>query len=73
MTVEEQVLEKLRELPPHRQKEVLAFISLLRDKTRHKPRHSLRGLWSDLDVNVSEHDISSARHDMWGSFPREVS
>lgn len=73
MTVEEQVLEKLRELPPHRQREVLAFISLLQEKSRHKPRRSLLGLWSDLDVKVSEEDIAEARREMWGSFPRDVS
>lgn len=73
MTVEEQVLEKLRGLPLQKQREVLAFVSLLRDKVRKKPGHSLRGLWADLNVKVSESDIAEARREMWGNFPRDVS
>ncbi len=34
-----------------------------------KPRKSLRGLWSGLDV--TEEDIAQARREMWGDFPRE--
>lgn len=73
MTVEEQVLEKLRELPPQKQEEVLAFVSLLREKGETKSRHSLRGLWANLNVKISERDISESRREMWGSFPRDVS
>jgi Protein of unknown function (DUF2281) len=73
MTVEEQVLEKLRELPPHRQQEVLAFVSLLREKARKPTRKSLRGIWAELNLNVSESDIAAARSEMWGDFPRDVS
>jgi hypothetical protein len=73
MTVEQQVLEKLRELPPQKQEEVLAFVSRLQERIRQQPRRSLAGLWTDLDVNVSEEDISQARQEMWGDFPRDVS
>jgi hypothetical protein len=73
MTVEEQVLEKLRALPPQNQKQVLAFVSLLRERSEPKSRRSLGGLWADLKVPVTEGDISEARREMWGSFPRDVS
>ena len=73
MTVEQQVLAKLRELPPQKQEEVLAYISRLQEKTGQQPRRSLAGLWADLDVNVSEEDISWARREMWGNFPRDAS
>jgi hypothetical protein len=73
MTVEQQVLEKLRELPPQKQKEVLAFVNRLQEKSGNGPRRSLLGLWSDLGVKVSEEDIAEARREMWGSFPRGVS
>jgi hypothetical protein len=72
MTVEQQVLEKLRELPLQKQEEVLVYISRLQEKTR-RPRRSLAGLWADLGVKVSEEDISQARQEMWGNFPRDVS
>jgi hypothetical protein len=73
MTVEQQVLEKLRELPPQKQEEVLAYISRLQEKAPRRPRRSLAGLWADLGVSVSEEDISQARQEMWGNFPRDVS
>jgi hypothetical protein len=73
MTIEEQVLQKLRELPPERQEEVLAFVGYLKEKSKNGPRRSLLGLWSKLNVKVSEQDIAEARREMWGSFPRDVS
>ena len=73
MTVEELVLEKLRELPPQKQKEVLAFVSLLTEKAQNGVRKSLHGLWAAMDVKVSEADISNARREMWGGFPRDIS
>ena len=74
MTIEEQVLERLRELPAEKQKEVLDFLnSLLERNGSKKPLRSLRGLWANLNVNITEEDIAEARHEMWGSFPREVS
>jgi len=73
MTVEQQVLEKLRELPLQKQEEVLAYISRLQENTRQRSRLSLAGLWANLGVEVSEQDISQARQEMWGNFPRDVS
>jgi hypothetical protein len=73
MTVEQQVLEKLRELPPDKQEEVLAFVSQLQKKSGNGPRLSLLGLWANLDVKVSAEDIAEARREMWGSFPRDLS
>lgn len=74
MTIEEKVLEKLRELPPEKQQEVLDFVELLNEKNgTAKPRRSLRGLWKDLHINITEEDIAQARHEMWGNFPRDIS
>jgi hypothetical protein len=73
MTIEEQVLEKLRDLPPERQKEVLQFVESLKEKGESKkPRRSLLGLWADLNVHVTEEDIAEARREMWGNFPRDI-
>ncbi len=74
MTIEEQVLEKLRDLPPEKQKEVLEFVDSLKDKEgAKKPRRSLRGLWADMDFHITEEDIAEARREMWGNFPRDIS
>ncbi len=71
MGVEEAVLEKLRDLPPDKQQEVLDFVDFLREKKAIKASHrSLRGLWADLGVDISEEDITEARRGMWEEFPR---
>ena len=74
MTIEEQVLEKLRDLPPEKQKEVLDFVDFLKEKNGgpKKPLRSLRGLWADLNINITEEDIAQARREMWGNFPRDI-
>jgi len=73
MTIEEMVLEKLRRLPPEKQKEVLEFAeSLQQTNGPLQPLRSLEGLWADLDINITEEDISEARREMWGNFPRDI-
>ncbi len=73
MTIEQQVLEKLRDLPPEKQKEVLDFVDSLKEKDGPKaPRRSLLGLWADLNFHVTEEDIAEARREMWGNFPRDI-
>jgi Protein of unknown function (DUF2281) len=74
VTLEQQVLEKLRDLPPEKQKEVLDFVESLKDKNgATTPRRSLRGLWKDLNIEITEEDIAEARREMWGNFPRDIS
>jgi mRNA-degrading endonuclease RelE of RelBE toxin-antitoxin system len=74
MTIEEKVLEKLRELPPEKQKEVLDFVRSLQENNG-SPRklRSLEGLLEDLHVDFTEEDIAQARREMWGNFPRDIS
>lgn len=69
MTVEEQVLDKLRGLSPERQREVLDFVSRLKGEGRKAPRRGLAGLWAGLHFSVTEEDIAQVRRDMWGGFP----
>lgn len=74
MTIEEMVLERLRGLPPEKQKEVLQFLESLRpDDGTKKPLRSLEGLLEDLNVDITEEDIAEARREMWGNFPRDIS
>jgi len=73
MTIEQQVLEKLRSLPAEKQKEVLDFVDRLKEtSSADKPRRSLLGLWADLNFHVTEEDIAEARREMWSSFPRDI-
>lgn len=74
MTIEEHVIAKLRDLPVDKQREVLEFVDFLREKNgAPKPRRSLRGLWKDLNIQITEEDIAQARREMWGNFPRDIS
>jgi len=74
MTMEQQVLEKFRETAPEKRKEVLDFVDSLKGKDApNAPRCSLRGLWADLNINITEEDIAEARCEMWGNFPRDIS
>ncbi|MGB1286392.1 MAG: hypothetical protein ACPG7F_07670 [Aggregatilineales bacterium] len=36
-----------------------------------EPRKSLLGIWSDMNIDISEEDIRELRQDMWKNFPRE--
>jgi hypothetical protein len=73
MTIEEQVLQKLRDLPPEKQKEVLDFVDSLKEENGPKqPRRSLLGLWADLNIHITEEDIAEARREIWGNFPRDI-
>lgn len=73
MSVEEAILAKVRALPPEKQKEVLKFADSLSASAAPKPPlRSPKGLWADLDINISEEDIAETRREMWkSSFPKE--
>ena len=73
MSIEEKVREKLHNLPPDKQKQVLEFVeSIARENGLTRSPKSLYGLWSDFSIEVSDQDIASARREMWGNFPRET-
>lgn len=73
MTIEQQIVEKLRALAPEKQREVLEFLESLKQEPSSKtPRRSLLGLWSDLNTHITEQDIAEARREMWGAFPRDI-
>jgi hypothetical protein len=73
MSLDESFLEKLHQLPPDKQREVLDFVEFLQKKTAAQvvPRRSVEGLWADLGSHITEEDIAEARAEMWRNFPRE--
>jgi hypothetical protein len=78
MTLEQAVLENLRELPIIKQQEVLDFVRFLKQQMSIEPeptsqtvRKSYKGLWADLGIDITDEDIAEARQEMWGNFPRE--
>jgi len=66
------LLERLRALPPDKQRELLDFAEFLGQRAVVRtPRRSLEGLCADLGVRITEDDIADARREMWGGFPRD--
>jgi hypothetical protein len=71
MSTEKSVLEKLLKLPADKQKEVLDFVETLEKKAgATRRRLSLKGLWADLQTDVSPEDIAEVRREIWRGFPR---
>ena len=71
MSIEKSVLEKLLNLPLERQKKDLEFVEALKENAGpQRRRRSLKGLWADLGVENTPEDISEARREMWGGFPK---
>lgn len=73
MTIQQQVIQKLRHLSPEKQQQVLDFVESLHQDSGPVELRSLEGLWADLDINITEEDIAQARKEMWGNFPRDIS
>jgi EAL domain-containing protein (putative c-di-GMP-specific phosphodiesterase class I) len=74
MRIPELVLEKLRELPPDKQRAVLEFVESLRENGElAKPLKGFEGLLEEYNVQITAEDIAEARREMWGNFPRDIS
>jgi hypothetical protein len=73
MNLDESFLQKLHQLPPEKQREAINFIEFLHKKSlsAKAPKHSLKGLWSNLGLNITEQDITQARAECWSNFPDE--
>ena len=73
VNIEQAVVEKLRVLPVEKQREVLDFAEFLQRKSVPRPpRRSLKGLWADLKIDLTEADIAEVRREMWRNFPRDI-
>jgi hypothetical protein len=68
MTIEQQVLEKLRELSLRSRRKCWILWTLSRARTPQKLLGAaFRGLWEDLNINITEEDIAEARREMWAT------
>ena len=67
MTLEQEILAAVRALPADKQREFLDHVKRLRAEATQppKPRKSGRGLWADLDIDLSAEVIDEARQEMW--------
>jgi hypothetical protein len=68
--IEDQIIAEMREIPPERHAEVLKAVQELRRKYAPKrPRKSLKGLWADLNIHLSEEEIDELRRECWSMSP----
>lgn len=73
MSVSESVIEKIQSLTPDQQREVMKLVDeLAKANTDKHHRRSLMGVFSHLNIHITEDDIAEARREMWGKFPREA-
>ena len=73
MNIEQNVLDKLRQLPVKKRQELLDFAEFLAQKNTIQPKlKTIKGLCTDLQIDIIEEDIKEARQEMWGNFPREI-
>ena len=73
MTVTEALIEKIKTMPASQQEELLDFADTIEMKQAvHKPLRSLQGIWSDLNVNLTEADLRQARNEMWRGYTKET-
>lgn len=69
--MQQAVLEKLQQLPPDKQRQLFDFAEFLTAKSKSSgPRRSIKGLCADLGIKITAADITEARREMWGNFPR---
>ncbi|MEW6368031.1 MAG: hypothetical protein AB1714_25675 [Acidobacteriota bacterium] len=72
MSTPELIAERVRLLPPKKQQEVLDLVEFLLARVRGSRRRvSAEGLCADPGTDISAEEISRARREMWGNFPRE--
>ena len=72
-TSEQLLLRQWRSLKPDQQNAALEFVEFLhRKSTGKKQRRSLLGLCANTNIYVSAQDITEARREMWGDFPRDI-
>jgi hypothetical protein len=66
ITLEQAILDAIRALPADKQREPLDHVKHLRDEATQawKPRNNRRGLWADLNIDLSAEMIDDAQ---WGN------
>ncbi|MCG3199481.1 MAG: hypothetical protein HUU16_09830 [Candidatus Omnitrophica bacterium] len=73
MTVEEQIHEVVKDLPPEKAVRVRAYAeSLLSDKGGVESVHPPDGVLSHLDFDISFEEFKDLRREMWGEPSRDA-
>ncbi|MFN7947012.1 MAG: DUF2281 domain-containing protein [Blastocatellia bacterium] len=66
MSIDQSVIEILKDLPPDKQQEVLDFARSLQQQTAAgQSRRSLKGALAYLNIHFTTADLAEARRGMW--------
>ena len=70
---EEKLIAVIKTLPTEKQQALLEFAEFLQAKTTPKaPIKSIKGLWANADINLTEEELATARKEMWTNFPKDI-
>ena len=71
--IEEILIAVIKTLPTEKQQALLEFAEFLQAKTAPKTQSkSIKGLWANVDINLTEEELSTARKEMWANFPKDI-
>ena len=70
--IEETLIAVIKTLTTEKQQALLEFAEFLQTKTASKsPSKIIKGLWANVDINLTEEELSTARKEMWANLPQE--
>jgi hypothetical protein len=71
--IEETLIAVIKTLPTEKQQALLEFAEFLQSKTTSKaPSKSIKGLWANADINLTEEELATTRKEMWANFPKDI-
>ena len=71
--IEETLITVIKTLSPEKQQALLEFAKFLQAKTASKsPSKSIKGLWVNANINITEEELSTTRKEMWANFPKDI-
>lgn len=72
MTTIEELVERMKRLPPEDQQQVLALVEQLEKEHSSQTDAPLKGKYAHLGATLREEDLEEARREMWKNFPRDL-
>ena len=71
--IEETLIAVIKTLPTEKQQALLEFAEFLQAKIAPKaPSKSIKGLWANADIKLTEEELSTARKEMWANFSKDI-
>ena len=71
--IEETLIAVIKTLPTEKQQALLEFAEFLQAKASPKaPSKSIKGLWANADINLTEEELATTRKEMCANFPKDI-